>query len=156
MMALVPSTPALRCYVCAPFAEGASLRRSLPGRLAAIGVNLTARWLDLATGAEDFSRYSVDELRGFALQNDEDLHGANVALLVDFFGAGRETYAEARLALEWRTPVIWVGRPTLSTWRPGVLRASDLDEAMGVLSNMAEMFPRGGTELLWNMAGGAS
>jgi hypothetical protein len=145
-------------YVCAPFAMGAELRRRLPGRLAAIGAELVSSWLDAATGApEDFSRFTPAELRDFAEANDADLRSADVALLIDPEKRGRETYSEVRLAIEWGKPVVWVGPPTLSAWRRGVVRVADLDAAILTLSRMQQAFADGARgELLACLVGAAA
>lgn len=147
----------MKVYVCAPFAMGADLRRRLPGRLAAIGAVLTSRWLDHATGPEDFARFLPIELRAIAEANDADLRRADVALLIDPDKRGRETYSEVRLAIEWGKPVVWAGPPTLSAWRRGVVRVADLDAAILTLSRMQEAFADGARgELLACLAGAAA
>jgi len=145
-------------YVAGPFSSGPELRRRLPGRLAAIGAELTARWLDLAAaeGSEDFSRYTIDELRAFAEMNDADLRAADVVLLVDPEGRGRETYSEIARALLWNKPVVWCGRLTLSAWRRGVVRVDSLDAAIGTLARMREAYADGARGELLAILGGAS
>ncbi len=147
----------MKVYVCAPFASGAALRRELPDRLRAVGVTLLASWLDAANGAEDFSIYTAADLRFFAACNDRDLRSADAALVVDPDGAGRETYSEARLALEWGKPVVWYGRQTLSAWRAGVVRVESLDAALVALGMMNAYFAEGVRgELLALLVGGPS
>jgi hypothetical protein len=127
----------LSVYVCGPYSSGPDLRARLLPRLAAIGVECTSTWWDHAGGSEDFAKFSVDELRNRAELNDSDLRAADVVLLVDPGGRGRETYSELARALEWGKPVIWAGKPTLSAWRAGVYQALDLEDALEVLEMVA-------------------
>ncbi len=128
-----------RVYVAAPFASGRDLRARLLGRFSAIGVECVSSWLFKATGEpEDLSPLSLDDIQEIAECNDDELRWADVVLLVDPEGKGRETYSEARIALEWGKPVVWYGRHTLSAYRGGVFRVNDLDEAMELLRAFAE------------------
>ncbi len=65
----------------------------------------------------------VREVRRIALANDRDLLGADLVVALPRDGAGAEMFAEVRLALAHRIPVLWVGaRRPLSAYREGVLR----------------------------------
>ena len=116
-------------YVAAPFSD-ADIVRSVHARLADIGIFAASSWAEHAIGREDFSKYTPDELRRFAAVNDADLRLADVCLVLARYGAGAEMFAEARLAIEWGKPVVWVGRRTLSSWRDGVTYCETLEEAL--------------------------
>lgn len=122
----------MRVYVAAPYAT-ADLVRELHARLRANGLFPVSTWADRASGPEDFAMMTVEELQGHAEQNDQDLRAADVLLVVDYEGRGRETYAELRIALEWGKEALYVGKPSLSAWRRGVVRLDDLDEAVARL-----------------------
>lgn len=129
-------------YVAAPF-EDAALVRSIHDRLESIDMSPTSRWALSATSAEDFAKFTPSQLRGLAQQNDSDLRGSDVALVVARAGAGGEMFAEARMALEWGKPVVWVGRWILSAWRRGVVRAGDIDGAFETLIQMRAKYSEG-------------
>lgn len=132
----------MSCYVAAPFAHAAEVR-SIHGYLIGVGITPTSSWATTARGAEDFSKFSPEQLRRFAEQNDADLRGSDVVLIHDPFGEGRETYAEAARAILWGKPVVWRSKVCLSQWRPGVVRVHDLDEAIGALVRMQMHFASG-------------
>lgn len=123
-------------YVAAPFADAAFVREHVHERLRAIGCTPTSSWVDTAAGPENFARYLPAELRRNAEHNDRNLRGSDVVLVVAREGAGGETFAEARIAIEWGKPVVWCGRRILSAWRAGVVRVDDLDGAMATLAAM--------------------
>ena len=126
----------MRVYVAGPFSS-ASFVRVLHDSLLTRDITPTSSWASEANGAEDFATMSADALRATAEQNDRDLRGSDVALLVDLDGSGRETYAEARVALEWGKPIVWVGHKGLSQWRRGVVRCGDsIEQAMAILERM--------------------
>lgn len=146
-----------RCYVCAPFEDGATVRDRVHVRVLAAGFAPSSRWATEWTGSENFDGASVAELRSRAEQNDADLRSSTVALVLARPGGGGEMFAEARLALECGLAVVWVGRRTLSAWRRGVVRVDDLDQAIAVLSRMREAFADGARgELLACLAGVAA
>lgn len=124
-------------YICAPFDDGAFVR-VVHERLEALGISPSSTWVTEADGAEDFTRFAPVELRRIAERNDRDIRGSHIVLVLDEAGRGRETCAEARIALEWGKPVVWVGRPTLSTWRRNVVRAETIDEAIETLVAMRD------------------
>lgn len=138
----------LSVYVASPYAN-APFVRELHETLRAHDMLVTSNWAEHASGAEDFSTMSIAELRSVAAGNDRDVRASDVVLVVDFDGKGRETYGELRVALEWGKAVIFVGRPNLSAWRRGVVRASDVDEAVSMLVAMkgAHMLGRRGALL---------
>lgn len=147
---------ALLVYVAAPYDDAGYVRLSVHPMLRELGMRPTSRWAEKAAGPEDFKRMSLDAIRRAAHENDADLRGSDVLLLVDTDGSGRETYAEARVALEWSKPVVWVGPPRLSAFRRGVVRVASLDEALRVLSRMREQHAEGYRgELLAHLADSA-
>lgn len=131
------------------------VRDRVHGRLVAVGFEPSSRWVDGAVSAEDFGRYTPEELRRFAAQNDRDVCSSHVVLVLARPGAGGEMFGEARLALEWGLAVVWVGRRTLSAWRRGVVRVDNLDQAIGVLARMRVAFEDGiRGEFLAELGGG--
>lgn len=125
---------AMKIFVAAPYADAAFVRDVVHPRLAAFGLEPVSRWADNARGPEDFSRHSPEVLRAEAERNDADIMRCEALLLIARHGAGGESFAEARIALAWGRPVVWCGqRLTLSAWRAGVTRVSDLDDAVAAL-----------------------
>lgn len=124
----------MKVFVAAPYADAAFVRDVVHPRLEAFGMTPTSRWADHARGPEDFSRYSPDVLRDEAARNDADIMRCDALLLIARNGAGGESFAEARMAIAMQKPVVWCGqRLTLSAWRNGVTRVSDLDDAVAAL-----------------------
>jgi len=128
---------ALRCYVAAPYLDGTLVREQVHPRLAALGIEPTSSWCADAIGAEDFAAYGAGQLRAIAATNDADLARADVVLVIAREGAGGEMFAEARLALVMRKPVVWTGRLILSAWRRGVVRVDSVAAALRVLARYA-------------------
>lgn len=116
-------------YVCAPYAEAAFVR-VIHEALHTRGIGYTSTWADRAHGAEDFARFTVDALRGALAANCRGIQRADVVLVYDPTGAGRETYAEAARAVEWGKHVVWCAPRGLTQWAPGVVRVADLDAAL--------------------------
>lgn len=116
-------------YVCAPYAEAAFVR-VIHEALHTRGIGYTSTWADRAHGAEDFARFTVDALRGALAANFRGIQRADVVLVYDPTGAGRETYAEAARAVEWGKHVVWCAPRGLTQWAPGVVRVADLDAAL--------------------------
>ncbi len=73
----------------------------------------------------------IEELRARALANDVALAESDVVVVLPREGKGREMYGEARLAVAFGIPVIWVG-PTrcLTSYRAGVLCVDDVEAAL--------------------------
>lgn len=146
----------LLCYVAAPYADAAFVR-VVHDHLLAVAITPTSSWATTARGPEDFSRFSPPELRRVAAQNDADLRGSDVCLVIARDGAGGEMFAEARVALEWGKPIVWTGRRTLSAWRSGVVLAEDLDAAILLLVAMRDRHSEGYRgHLLAHLAQGAA
>lgn len=133
----------MNVYVAAPYATAAFVRELVHDRLRQIGAKPSSTWADLASGPEDLTRFSPAAIRRAAAQNDMDLRGSHVLLLVDLDGSGRETYGEVARALEWGRPVVWLGRHALSAFRNGVVRVPDLDGAIDALTRMRVAFEQG-------------
>lgn len=132
----------LLVYVAAPYASAPFVCTIHEG-LRARGVTPTSRWAEAAHGPEDFSRMTPAALRVAAERNDADIRSSDVLLLVDMDGSGRETYAEARVAIAWGKTVLWVGPPRLSAFRRGVVRVTDLNDALRVLERMRDNHAEG-------------
>jgi hypothetical protein len=129
----------LRVYLAAPFADATNVRE-LDAKVDAIGVTVTSTWAHGASGAEDLESLSVAEVRQIAAVNDRDLLEADLLVALARDGAGGEMFAEVRLALAHRIPILWIGtRRPLSAYRDGVLRVPNLAEGMMFLSGFAEI-----------------
>jgi hypothetical protein len=149
-------SPSPRCYVCAPYEDGPTVRDRVHARIVAAGFEPTSRWAINWNGREDFSRFSPAELQRIAEENDSDLLDAHVALVLARAGAGGEMFAESRLAIDNGLSVVWVGRKTLSAWRRGVVRFDTLDDGIKALCRMREAFEDGARgELLAHLGGAA-
>ena len=97
------------------------MAREVNSALEALGMKPTARWC-YQTEESDAEVSSRAEWLRFAERNDADLSEAHVVLLLSSESGCGESFAEARLALTKRIPVIWTGpRRILTTWREGVL-----------------------------------
>lgn len=129
-------------YVAAPFAQ-ASFVRIVHDHLRDLNITPTATWPDHAQGPEDFARFSPDALRRALAMNSRDLRASDVVLVYDPAGQGRETYAEAARALEWGKALVWCGPRGLSQFARGVIRVSDLDEAIAKLARMRNVHAHG-------------
>jgi hypothetical protein len=128
-----------RVYVAAPYGD-ASLVRRVHDLLRRLRLEPTSRWAENALGAENIETLPLDVVQALAEVNDRDLLDADAVLVLPRDGAGREMYAEARLALEHRIPVFWSGRPLcLSSFRAGVRRCSDLVDAVLALLELARI-----------------
>lgn len=120
----------LRCYVAAPLAD-APVVREVHGCLRLLGIEATSSWAETCDDApERLDDMPLDEVRALAALNDHALATSDVVLVLPREGAGREMYAEARLAIAIGLPVIWVGSPRpLSAYREGVVRVDTVAEA---------------------------
>lgn len=122
----------MNVYVAAPYADAERVRR-VHKLLIAIGCAFTSRWAEQASGPEDFASLTPEELANTASCNDTDVLRAGVALVLARPGLGGEMFAEARLAYDSGRRVLWVGRKTLSAWRPGVERFESFEDALSRL-----------------------
>ena len=120
----------LRCYLAAPY-DDAPLVRGLHHRLRALGVRCTSLWAEHADGPERLDLMPLEELRVRAMQNDVALAESDLVIVLPREGKGREMYGEARLAVAFGIPVVWVG-PTrcLTAYRAGVLLVDDVEAAI--------------------------
>lgn len=144
----------LRVYVAAPHAKREQVR-AVHEELRGAHLAPSARWAD---GSEDESRLSKHEARALAQQNDEDVGSSHCLLVLGFPGEGGEMFAEVARALDAETPVVWVGRTTLSTHRRGVVLAADIGEAIVTLQGWAQAIERRwptevrwGRSTIWNL-----
>ena len=126
-----------RVYVAAPYDDAPGVRR-IHALLRYLRLEPTSSWIDLAVGPEELETLSVEELQRRAKRNDDDLESSNAVLVLPRQGAGREMFAEARLAIDRHIPVVWVGGPrSLSAFRDGVQRVEDLMEGLAHLCELA-------------------
>jgi len=124
----------LRCYVAAPFVD-APYVREVHGCLRLLGIEPSSSWAELADGQpEQLDAMPLEQVRAIAERNDHALATSDVVLVLPREGAGREMYAEARLAIAIGLEVIWVGGPRpLSAYREGVALVDTLQEAFRLL-----------------------
>ena len=133
----------LRCYVAAPFVD-APYVREVHGCLRLLGIEPSSSWAELADGQpEQLEAMPLEQVRAIAERNDHALATSDVVLVLPREGAGREMYAEARLAIAIGLEVIWVGGPRpLSAYREGVTLVDTVQEAFRCLYERA---PRSAT-----------
>ncbi|MBI2395765.1 MAG: hypothetical protein HYV09_39740 [Deltaproteobacteria bacterium] len=124
----------LRCYVAAPFGD-APFVREVHACLRLLGLGPTSSWAEHADGSpEQLDAMPLEEVRALAERNDHALATSDVVLVLPREGAGREMYAEARLAIAIGLPVVWVGGPRpLSAYREGVILVDSLTDAFRTL-----------------------
>lgn len=148
------NAPPLFVYVAAPYEDGPFVR-TVHDRLVSIGVRPTSRWAYNTDGSiEQIARFAPGELRRRAHENDADMRGSDLVLVLARHGGGGEMFAEARLALEWGKAVMWVGqRTTLTAWRSGVLRFADLNDALVALDAIKDRHAEGYRGSLLTMIG---
>jgi len=127
---MVEENSGLRCYVAAPFGD-APFVREVHACLRLLGIEPTSSWAEHADGSpEQLDDMPIAEVRALAERNDHALATSDVVLVLPREGAGREMYAEARLAIAIGLPVVWVAGPRpLSAYREGVVRVETLAEA---------------------------
>jgi hypothetical protein len=126
-----------RVYVAAPYEDAPGVRR-VHALLRYLRLEPTSTWAEEADGPEVLEKMPLDVVRALADRNDADLESSSALLVLPRAGAGREMYAEVRLAIERNIPVIWVGGPRpLSAYRVGVARVDDLTEALAHLCELA-------------------
>lgn len=147
----------LLVYVSAPFEDDAVVR-AVHDRLEDLHITPTSRWADYDMSASSFAKYAPTQLRQVAIQNDADLRGSDVVMVLARAGAGDEMFADARMAIEWKKAVVWVGkRRTLTAWRAGVVIVDDIDAGIKTLVRMREKHLDGYRgELLAHLAGAAA
>lgn len=129
----------LRCYVASPY-DDAPLVREVHARLRALGVRPTSTWAEHADGPERLDEMPIDQLRAIAIRNDVALAESDIVVVLPREGRGREMYGEARLAVAFGIPLVWVG-PTrcLTSYRAGVERVATLDEALSHVARMRSL-----------------
>lgn len=122
-------------YVCSPYSTAAEVR-ALHTQMRCFGIIPCSLWAEHAlehNDAEDFTKFSADELRIIAEANDADLMRADVVLVWSRETGGRETYAECARAQVAGKPVLWLGRRTLSAYRAATTIVEDSDEAIRLI-----------------------
>ena len=127
-----------RIYVAAPYGD-APLVRGVHALLRSLGLEPTSTWAEESDDcAEELAAMSIRVVRRLAQRNDDDLASSEAVLVLPREGAGREMYAEARLAIAFRIPVVWVGTPVcLTAFREGVSRVPSLQDALDTVQRMA-------------------
>ncbi len=128
-----------RVYVAAPLADALYVRK-IHGLLRDLRMEPTSSWAETSEGVESLDAMPLEDVREIARQNDEDLLEAETVLVLPRADAGREMYAEARLATVHLIPVVWCGTPRpLTAYRDGVHRVDDLIGALDVLARLARI-----------------
>jgi hypothetical protein len=104
------------------------------------GVRWTSRWARSARGPERLDTLTRAEQQRLARGNDEDLAASHIVLALAFPGEGGEMFAEIGRALLLGIPVVWIGaRRTLSAAREGVLVVDELEIAVQLVEDIAEL-----------------
>jgi len=117
----------LAVYVAAPFARRPEVL-ALHGRLRAHGLEPTSTW---ATGTESEAELTPEMARRLIAQNDRDIARSSALLAIAYPGEGGEMFCEVTWAIVAGKPVYWVGsRRILSTWRPGVVVCTSVEDAI--------------------------
>ncbi len=134
----------LRCYVAAPFAD-APFVREVHACLRLLGIEPSSSWAEAPSAdgqPERLDLMPIEQVRAIAERNDHALATSDVVLVLPRDGAGREMYAEARLAIAIGLEVIWVGGPRpLSAYREGVSCVETLADAFRALYERALVSP---------------
>ena len=151
----------MNLYVAAPF-ERAPEVRDLHALARPLGLTAVSFWAEEAHGPENLRALPRDVARALGRKNDRDLLSAHLVVALASYGAGGEMFAEVRLALAHRIPVLWVGaRRPLSAYREGVLRVSSVAEGVmlvsgfaGITRDLAPFEKRKARETLWEVIEG--
>jgi hypothetical protein len=139
----------LRVYVAAPY-QRAGLVRAMMATTRVALLRWTSRWATNARGAERLETLTRAEQQRLAKDNDEDLADSHVVLSIAFPREGGEMFSEIGRALLQGIPVVWAGaRRTLSAAREGVLFADDLETAVQLLADIAELASAAGGDAAW-------
>lgn len=122
-----------RVYIAAPWLRWREAER-FRNALAAHHLECTSSWIDDARtcdGPESLASLEPDVVQAVAARNDADVDDAHIVVALTWPGEGGEMFAEVARALLHGRPVVWVGeRRTLSAYRPGVVLAADMFEAI--------------------------
>ena len=116
----------MKIYVAAPF-QDRPLVRDVHDALMTFGFIPVSTWA-YSKAEKDIA--SLDEARPAIEQNDRDLARADAVLVLARLGAGAEMFCEMTRALLDGKPVYWIGRRSLSAYRPGVTRCEDTQDAV--------------------------
>jgi hypothetical protein len=128
------TTTPVPIYIAAPFTD-AALVRDIEPRFLPIGAESHSTWAQAANGPERLESMPLEMIQHIAAANDRDLLSAFAVIVLSRDGAGGEMFAEARLALEYGIPVVWVGRRRpLTAYRPGVVRVHTVEEAVEIVA----------------------
>lgn len=130
-------TTPLKVFVAAPYGRRLEVRK-LHERMRDLGFEPVARW-----PMNDYEDSVVPRVaRVDASRNDHDRDKAHCLLMLGYPGEGGESFAECGSSLLCRTPVCWVGRRILSTYRDGVRIAESIEEALDVLQGWSSLISR--------------
>lgn len=125
-------------YLAAAYSNARFIDEQVAAAASARGFTARSTWHAPPYGPEDLPSMDADDVRAIADQNDRDLSGSDVVLVL--LDNGRETLCELRFATMLSIPVVAVatdGRFPLSAYRRGVTRCRTLADAYDVLSGMA-------------------
>jgi hypothetical protein len=129
----------MNVYIAAPFHRAAEVR-DFHKLVRELGMNVVSTWANDAKGKDDLAEKPLDVARAVGRRNDRDLLSAHLVIAIAHEEEGGEMFAEVRLALVHRIPVLWLGsRRTLSSFREGVLCVETLKEALVYLAGLADM-----------------
>ena len=123
----------MNVYVAAAFADVERVRGA-HAELERLGLRPVSTWVAHADGQRERLDSMTDAERwAIAEENDAAVHRADVVIVLASL-EGKETFAEARIAVELGRLVLWVGTPLpLTAYRRGVERFGTLDVALAFL-----------------------
>jgi hypothetical protein len=123
----------IQVYIAAPFKRHAEAAR-MRARLAEVGHDSTARWIDQAAASSGVDALTLDSATQAIRQNDADEGAADVVLALYFHKEGCEMFGEVARALEWGIPVVMLlvdgEHEPLASFREGVVATTDEDAAV--------------------------
>jgi hypothetical protein len=131
-----------KVYVAAPYDDAPAVREA-HGWLRANRFIPVSSWADKVEGPERLDLLTSAQCHAIAEGNDRDLLSAHALLVLSRAGAGGEMFGEARLALEFGIPVVWVGsRRPLTAYRRGVVRVYTREAGLEQLLAFARLAGR--------------
>jgi hypothetical protein len=101
-------------YVATSYSRASFVRAVVHEDLRVIGARPTSTWAENAVGPEDLATMTVAAIRTAYWSNYDAFHGSDMLLMLADEAQPREGFTELGWAFASSTPVVFVGRPTLS------------------------------------------
>lgn len=136
----------LRVYVACAFARASFVDTLVVPMLERAGCKLVSTWHQPPwREREDLHGMPLEDVQAIIARNDHELATAEAVLVMadpvrldtGEFAVPQETLCEARIAWSAGIPVVWEGHRSLSAFRPGVVRADSLAEAIATIEALA-------------------